>query len=63
MKTLPWLTEPFKHFAQTLGFAVHDAAGEAEAELAALSHSGVIDVVITKDSDALVFGASHVFRR
>ncbi|KAG1808697.1 PIN domain-like protein, partial [Suillus subaureus] len=62
MKTPPWLTEPFKHFAQTLGFAVHDAAGEAEAELAALSCSGVIDAVITEDSDALVFGASHVFR-
>ncbi|KAG1883401.1 PIN domain-like protein, partial [Suillus subluteus] len=61
IKTPPWLTEPFKHFAQTLGFAVHDAAGEAEAELAVLSHSGVIDAVITEDSNALVFGASHVF--
>ncbi|KAG2358110.1 hypothetical protein BDR07DRAFT_1489870 [Suillus spraguei] len=62
MKTPPWLTEPFKCFAQTLGFAVYDAAGEAEAELAALSCNGVIDAVITEDSDALVFGASRVFR-
>jgi Holliday junction resolvase YEN1 len=26
MKAPPWLTEPFKHFAQTLGFAVHDVS-------------------------------------
>ncbi|KAG1781311.1 hypothetical protein EV702DRAFT_1042428 [Suillus placidus] len=54
MKTPPWLTEPFKHFALTLGFAIHDVAGEAEAELAALNRNGVIDAVITEDSDALV---------
>ncbi|KAG2755631.1 hypothetical protein P692DRAFT_20815165 [Suillus brevipes Sb2] len=48
--------------AQTLGFAIHDAAGDAEAELAALSRSGVIDAVITEDSDALVFGASRIFQ-
>ncbi|KAG2055821.1 hypothetical protein BDR06DRAFT_1006659 [Suillus hirtellus] len=53
MKTPPWLIEPFKHFVEMLGFAVHDAAGEAEAELAALGCSGIIDAVITEDRDAL----------
>jgi len=36
------------------------APGEAEAELAQLSAHGLIDVVMTNDSDALLFGATHV---
>jgi Holliday junction resolvase YEN1 len=36
------------------------APGEAEAELAELSARGLIDVVMTNDSDALLFGATHV---
>ncbi|KAG1763424.1 hypothetical protein EV702DRAFT_978431, partial [Suillus placidus] len=63
VKTPPWITEPFKHFAQVLGFTVHNAVGDAEAELATLSHNSVIDAVITEVSDALVFRASHIFQR
>ncbi|KAI5982619.1 hypothetical protein F5J12DRAFT_944644 [Pisolithus orientalis] len=49
----PWLTTYFKDFASAFGFRTHEAAGEAEAELAALNQLGVIDAVWTEDSDAL----------
>ncbi|EDR03823.1 uncharacterized protein LACBIDRAFT_306505 [Laccaria bicolor S238N-H82] len=38
----------------------HQAPAEAEAELAFLNRMGIIDVVMTDDSDALIFGAVHV---
>ncbi len=39
------------------------AAGEAEAELAQMNKLGIIDAVLTEDSDALVFGAQVVIRK
>jgi 5'-3' exonuclease len=39
------------------------APGEAEAELAELNSCGIIDAVLTEDSDTLVFGAQCVIRR
>ncbi|EDR16161.1 uncharacterized protein LACBIDRAFT_321397 [Laccaria bicolor S238N-H82] len=57
-----WLTKHFQEFAQAYGFTVHIAPGEAEAELALLNKLGIIDIVITDDSDALVFGATCVMR-
>ena len=39
------------------------APGEAEAELAMLSELGVIDMVITSDSNTFIFGAQCVLRR
>ncbi|KAF8833125.1 hypothetical protein BDN67DRAFT_986231, partial [Paxillus ammoniavirescens] len=50
-----WLMEPFKRFVGAFGFEMHVAAGEVEAELAALNRQGIIDAVWTEDSDALVF--------
>ncbi|KAI6028392.1 PIN domain-like protein [Pisolithus orientalis] len=47
----PWLTTYFKDFASAFGFRTHEAAGKAEAELAALNQLGVIDAVWTEDSD------------
>jgi hypothetical protein len=38
------------------------APGEAEAELAKLNSLGIVDAVLTEDSDALVFGANCVIR-
>jgi 5'-3' exonuclease len=40
----------------------HQAPGEAEAELARLNQARIVDAVMTDDSDALVFGATHVIR-
>ena len=39
------------------------APGEAEAELAAMNRAGVVDAVLTDDSDILVFGAHSVIRK
>ncbi|KIP01684.1 hypothetical protein PHLGIDRAFT_80251 [Phlebiopsis gigantea 11061_1 CR5-6] len=51
-----------KELIQAFGFHVHDAPGEAEAELAAMNRAGAIDAVLTDDSDVLVFGAHTVIR-
>lgn len=39
------------------------APGEAEAELAKLNALGIIDAIITSDSDAVVFGAQCIIRK
>ncbi|KAJ8453999.1 hypothetical protein ONZ51_g13284 [Trametes cubensis] len=63
VKTAPhWLTEGMQRFVHAFGFAWLEAAGEAEAELAEMNKSGIIDIVLTEDSDALVFGAITVAR-
>jgi Holliday junction resolvase YEN1 len=38
------------------------APGEAEAELASMSRLGIVDAIITEDSDAIVFGATTILR-
>lgn len=44
--------------------SVHiQAPSEGEAELAAMNAHGVIDAVMTEDSDILIFGAPCVIRR
>lgn len=51
------------HLARTrLCSQDHQAAGEAEAELARLNQTGVIKAVISEDVDTLVFGARTVIR-
>ena len=42
---------------------LHQAPGEAEAELAYLNQILAIDLVLTSDSDVFIFGATHVVRR
>lgn len=42
--------------------SVAKAPAEVEAELAVLSQHGLIDLVLTTDVDALVFGATCVAR-
>ncbi|KAG1734901.1 XPG I-region-domain-containing protein [Suillus paluster] len=38
------------------------AAGEAEAQLALMNGAGIIDAVMTDDSDTFIFGAQTVLR-
>ncbi|RXW15491.1 hypothetical protein EST38_g10363, partial [Candolleomyces aberdarensis] len=57
-----WMVEDFQRLVRALGFYVHQAPGEAEAELAHLNETGLIDFVFTSDSDAFVFGAVNVIR-
>ncbi|KAF8992520.1 PIN domain-like protein [Hymenopellis radicata] len=56
------LLDDTKALLDALGFAHHEAPGEAEAELAWMSANDIIDAVWTEDSDAFVFGATRVFR-
>lgn len=39
------------------------ALGEAEAELAHLNRTGVVDIIMTDDGDALLFGAKVVIKK
>ncbi|KAF8833369.1 PIN domain-like protein, partial [Paxillus ammoniavirescens] len=59
-----WLSNGFQELLDAFGFrlTVHQAPGEAEAELAALSQRRFIDMVLTMDNDALIFGATCVAR-
>ncbi|KAF9541910.1 PIN domain-like protein [Agrocybe pediades] len=57
-----WLTEAFQDFISAYGFYSYTAPGEAEAELAFLNGAGYVDMVMTSDSDILVFGGSVVLR-
>ncbi|KAI0819165.1 PIN domain-like protein [Trametes gibbosa] len=63
VKTTPhWLMEGMRSFAIAFGYSWLKAAGEAEAELAKLNKLGIIDAVLTEDSNALLFGAQVVIR-
>ncbi|KAK0479341.1 PIN domain-like protein [Armillaria novae-zelandiae] len=59
----PWLEKHFKEMIRAFGFYYHDAPGEAEAELAAMNKAGIIDMIITEDSNALVFGGMCILQR
>ncbi|KAK0217977.1 PIN domain-like protein, partial [Armillaria fumosa] len=59
-KTTDWLTTDFKELLEGFGFPYWDAPGKAEAELALLSNKGQIDVVMSEDFDAMLFGAQQV---
>uniref|UniRef100_A0A8H7XM35 XPG-I domain-containing protein n=1 Tax=Psilocybe cubensis TaxID=181762 RepID=A0A8H7XM35_PSICU len=58
----PFWTAPSMDIVQAFGYYVHQAPGEAEAELAMLNQHGLLDAVITSDSDVFVFGATTVYR-
>ncbi|KAL0579207.1 hypothetical protein V5O48_002769 [Marasmius crinis-equi] len=47
----------------TFGFYSVEASGEADCLLAALSHSGFVDGVISEDSDLLIFGVKRLLRK
>lgn len=45
-----------------MGFEVHQAPGEAEAECAVLQKEGVVDAVLSEDVDTLMFGSGVTLR-
>ncbi len=51
-----------KQLIRVLGFEIHDAPGEAEAECAVLQKSGVVDAVLSEDVDTLMFGSGLTLR-
>ncbi|KAA1474332.1 hypothetical protein DENSPDRAFT_873329 [Dentipellis sp. KUC8613] len=56
------LTKGMQKLLDIYGMEWRLAEGEAEAELARLNESGVIDAIMTDDVDALVFGARTIIR-
>lgn len=57
------LTTGFKKMLDAFGMHWREAEGEAEAELAFLNRSGVIDAVMTDDVDCFLFGAVTVIKK
>ncbi|WFD00341.1 hypothetical protein MYAM1_003089 [Malassezia yamatoensis] len=56
------IQEHFCGMLNAFGMPYWVASGEAEAELAQMNHSGMIDAVLTDDVDALMLGAQVVVR-
>ncbi|OCH90241.1 PIN domain-like protein, partial [Obba rivulosa] len=56
------LTAGMKKLLDVFGMEWRMALGEAEAELASLNRTGVIDAIMTDDVDAFVFGARTIIR-
>lgn len=56
-KTLP--CPAWSHF----NIDIHQAPGEAEAELAFLNREGHIDAIMSDDCDTFIFGARTVFKK
>ncbi|KAF9072881.1 PIN domain-like protein [Rhodocollybia butyracea] len=53
----PLLYKKSRDLVNAFGFDVHNAAGDAEAELAVMNQLGIIDAILTRDSD--VFPSVH----
>ncbi|KAE9392151.1 hypothetical protein BT96DRAFT_788897, partial [Gymnopus androsaceus JB14] len=62
VKKEPVLYQKSKALVKAFGFSVQMALGDAEAELAVMNKLGVIDAVLTKDSDVFPLGAQSVFK-
>lgn len=58
---MSWFFKYFFQECRKLNVQCIVAPYEADAQLAYLSKEGLVDVVITEDSDLLVFGARKVF--
>ncbi|RSM17680.1 hypothetical protein CDV31_003450 [Fusarium ambrosium] len=52
-----------KRLIHLLGFPIHDAPGEAEAECALLQQHGIVDAVMSEDVDTLMFGCTKMLRQ
>ncbi|KAI6781524.1 holliday junction resolvase YEN1 [Emericellopsis cladophorae] len=51
-----------KQLIRLLGFPIHDAPGEAEADCALLQQRGVVDAVLSEDVDTIMFGCTRSLR-
>ncbi|KIJ15216.1 hypothetical protein PAXINDRAFT_12129 [Paxillus involutus ATCC 200175] len=58
-----WMVEPTRRILNAFNIAWIEAGGEAEAELAAMNQRGIVDAILTDDSDVFAFGAHTVLRK
>ncbi|KAG2030594.1 PIN domain-like protein, partial [Suillus americanus] len=58
-----WMVKPMQRLLNAFNVQWIMAAGEAEAQLALMNGAGIIDSVMTDDSDIFVFGAQTVLRK
>jgi 5'-3' exonuclease len=60
-----WIMVSFFFFfwLSSISILTIQAAGEAKAQLALMNNAGIIDAVMTDDSDAFVFGAQTVLHK
>ncbi|KAJ3739353.1 PIN domain-like protein, partial [Lentinula raphanica] len=56
----PLLYRQARNLSQLFGFNVHQAAGDAEAELAEMNRRGIVDAVLTTDSDSFALGTPRI---
>ncbi|KAG1793660.1 PIN domain-like protein [Suillus plorans] len=57
-----WMVDPTQRILNMFNTQWIMAVGEAEAQLGLMNHAGVIDAIMTDDSDVFVFGAQTVLR-
>ncbi|KAI3615313.1 hypothetical protein WG66_003510 [Moniliophthora roreri] len=57
-----WLLDSFCCLTEIFKHKIHQAPGDAEAELAVLNQCGLIDAVLMEDSDAFVYSALTVIQ-
>ncbi|KAF6743093.1 PIN domain-like protein [Ephemerocybe angulata] len=57
-----WWVKPTQLLIESFGFCIHQAPGEAEAELALLNRWGVVQAIMTADGDALLGSAPIILR-
>ncbi|KAF5313491.1 hypothetical protein D9611_008632 [Ephemerocybe angulata] len=57
-----WWVDDAQRMIEAFGFHVHEAPGEAEAELALLNRWEMIDALWTSDGDSMVFGGQAILR-
>ncbi|KAK7053210.1 hypothetical protein VNI00_003829 [Paramarasmius palmivorus] len=58
----PLYQKKCKQLVEAFGYRNHAAPGEAEAELCEMNQRGVIEAIVTIDSDVFPGGATHVMR-
>ncbi|KAJ3745957.1 PIN domain-like protein, partial [Lentinula raphanica] len=56
----PLLYRQAQDLSRLFGFNVHQAAGDAEAELAEMNRRGIVDAVLTTDSDSFALGTPRI---
>jgi len=54
--------KPLSKLLESLGITFIESEGESEATLAQLNQRGIVDVIVTEDVDAFLFGALSVVR-